>query len=112
MAQNENPAAQLINKASLIKRMIVGTGIGLVVISMLLLSAGDGDPAWGALWRIRPLVIVPLAGAAGGFCSYFMITFHYKAHVNKIVAMILSVFVFIIGLWMGIVLGLDGTMWN
>lgn len=32
--------------------------------------------------------------------------------VNKTVAMILSVVIFIIGLWLGIVLGLDGTYWN
>jgi hypothetical protein len=58
------------------------------------------------------LIIVPLAGTMGGFCNYFIVNFHSLVGLNKIIAMILSVIVFIVGLWLGIVLGLDGTMWN
>lgn len=96
----------------LIKRMIMGAAIGLLLISLFLLSAGEPDPAWGRLWILRPLIIVPLAGAIGGLCNYFIMLFHNQFSVNKVIAMILSVIVFIVGLWLGIVLGLDGTMWN
>lgn len=61
---------------------------------------------------IRPLITVPLAGAMGGLCSYFIIHFHNKVGVNKAFTMVLSVIVFIIGLWLGAVLGLNGTMWD
>ena len=91
--------------------MLVGAGIGLLLISLFLFSA-EFNPEWGKFWMIRPLVIVPLAGAMGGACNYVIAHFHNRVGVNKTIAMILSVIVFIIGLWMGIVLGLDGTMWD
>jgi hypothetical protein len=92
--------------------MLAGAGIGLLLISLFLLTAGESNPAWGKLWTIRPLIIVPLAGATGGVCNYFIVHFHSRAGVNKTVAVVLSAIVFIIGLWMGFVFGLDGTLWN
>jgi hypothetical protein len=82
------------------------------LISFLLLSADEPNPSWGKLWMIRPLIIVPLAGAAGGACNYFIVHFRDRVGVNKIVATVLSALIFVIGLWLGVVLGLDGTMWN
>lgn len=92
--------------------MLVGAGIGLLVISFFLLTAGGGDPAWGRLWMIRPLILVPFAGAMAGLCNYIILHYRHLVGLNKAVAIILSVIVSIVGLWMGIVLGLDGTMWN
>jgi len=111
MAQTNNSTSQS-GHISLVKRMLVGAGIGLLLISLFLLSAGEPNPEWGKLWMIRPLIIVPLAGAMGGLCNYFIVHINYQVGVNKTIAMILSVIVFIIGLWLGIVLGLDGTMWD
>ena len=107
-----NTSTSSIHQGSLVKRMLVGAGIGLLLISLFLLSAGEPNPEWGKLWMIRPLIIVPLAGAMGGLCNYFMVHFNSQVGLNKTIAVILSVIVFIIGLWLGIVLGLDGTMWN
>jgi len=111
MIQKSNSIAQ-VNQAALIKRMVVGAGIGLLLISLFLISAGEPNPEWGKLWRIKPLIIVPLAGAMGGLCNYFIVRFHNLAGMNKTIAIILSVIVFIIGLWLGTVLGLDGTYWD
>lgn len=111
MAQTNHSTAQPL-QGSLAKRMFVGAGIGLLLISFFLLSAGEPNPAWGKLWMIRPLIIVPLAGAMGGLCNYFIVHFHNQFGVNKILASLVSVIVFVVGLWLGIVLGLDGTMWN
>ena len=61
---------------------------------------------------ITSLIIVPLAGVIGGLCNYFIVNFHSLAVVNKTFAKIFSVIAFIIGLGLGIVLGLDGTMWD
>jgi len=107
-----NNSLSLPRQISLGKRMIVGAGIGLLLISMFLLSAGEPNPSWEKLWMIRPLIIVPLAGSMGGLCNYFILKYHNHVGVNKTIAMILSVIVFVIGLWLGTVLGLDGTMWN
>ncbi len=111
MTQSNNSTSQQ-QQVSLVKRILVGAGIGLLLISLFLLSADEPNPEWGKLWMIRPLIIVPLAGAMGGLCNYFIVHFHDQVGVNKTIAMIISVIVFIIGLWLGIVLGLDGTMWN
>jgi hypothetical protein len=92
--------------------MLVGAGIGLLLISMFLISAGEPNPEWGKLWMLKPLIIVPLAGAMGGLCNYFIVHFHYLAGLNKTIAIILSVIIFFIGLWLGTVLGLNGTMWD
>ncbi len=111
MTQSHNSTSQ-IRQGLLVTRMLVGAGIGLILISLFLLGAGEPNPEWGKLWMIRPLMIVPLAGAMGGLCNYFIFQFHTQVGVSKTIAMILSVLVFIIGIFLGIVLGLDGTMWN
>ena len=111
MTQTDDSTSQP-HQVSLAKRMLVGAGIGLMLISLFLASADEADPAWGKFWMIRPLIIVPLAGAMGGLCNYFIVGFHYLAGINKTVAVILSVIIFIVGLWLGTVLGLDGTMWD
>ncbi len=95
----------------LIKPVLIGAGIGLLVILFFLFGA-EGRPEWGSLWKLRPLIVTPLAGATGGAFYYFMDQLRHKNGVNPTVAVILSLVVFIIGLWMGIVLGLAGTMWN
>lgn len=61
---------------------------------------------------IRPLLMVPFAGAMGGLCNYFIVGRHTTIGLNKTVAVIISLLVFLAGLWMGIVLGLDGTLWD
>lgn len=111
MTQSNNATSQP-HQASLVKRMLVGAGIGLFLISVFLLSVREPNPEWRKLWMLRPLIIVSLAGATGGLCNYFIVHFHNQVGVNKTIAMISSVIVFIIGLWLGAVLGLDGTLWD
>lgn len=112
MKQEINAKNAAFSSGSLLKRMLTGAAIGLFLISLFLFMAGAGDPVWGKFWRIRPLIIVPLAGAAGGFCYHFLQLMHTREGWNKVVVTILGVAIFIIGLWLGTVLGLDGTMWN
>jgi hypothetical protein len=109
MTQANNSASQ--PTLSLTRRMLVGAGIGLLLISSFLIHA-EANPAWGKLWMIRPLIIVPLAGAMAGLCNYYLIHFRSLIGVSKTVAIAISVVVSIIGLWMGVVVGLDGTMWD
>ncbi len=111
MRQNNN-ATQTIYLNSLNKRMLIGAGIGLLLISLFLAGVNHPNPAWGKFWMVRPLIIVPLAGAMGGLCNYFIFHFHGLFGVNKIIAALVSTLVFVIGLWLGIVLGLAGTLWH
>jgi hypothetical protein len=55
--------------------------------------------------------VTPIAGAMGGAFYYLMDHLTYKG-LNRTVAVILSIIVFAVGIWMGTVLGLAGTMWD
>jgi hypothetical protein len=112
MTLSNNVTTQPIHPASLGKRMLQGAAIALILIIVFLLQAGEPNPDWPKLWMIRPLIIVPLAGAMGGVFYYFMDHLRYQGGWRKILANILSLVVYIIGLWLGTVLGLDGTMWD
>jgi hypothetical protein len=100
------------SQLSLTKRILIGAGIGLLLISLFLHGVKIPDPEWGKFWMIRPLIIVPLAGAMGGLCHYFIMHYHNQFGLHKIIAIALSLVVFVMGLWIGFVLGLDGTLWN
>lgn len=113
MARNNKTADQLTHPASLSKRMLLGGGIALILITAFLLPVfDDPKPEWGKLWMIRPLVIVSLAGAAGGGFYYFMDDLRLKGGLAKVLANLLSLLVYIVALWLGSVLGLDGTLWD
>ena len=92
--------------------MLIGAMIGLMLISLFVFGVDDPKPEWGKFWMIKPLIITPLAGAMGGLFFYFMNYISSRGGINKTLAIILSIIVFIIGLWLGIVLGLNGTMWD
>ncbi|WP_345103017.1 hypothetical protein [Mucilaginibacter panaciglaebae] len=102
----------LLVPVTLVKRAVLGAIIGLAIILFFVLSADRPHPEWGQLWMIRPLLVVPLAGAGGGFISYLTDTLGEQGGWKKAGAIALSVIVFVIALWLGIVLGLAGTMWN
>ena len=109
----DNLTSQPIDMPVLAKRMVIGTAVGLVLISAFLFTAGEANPEWGRFWRIRPLVIVPLSGAMGGVFYYFMVNYlRHKQGWQKTIAIVLSLIVCLIGLWLGTVLGLDGTYWD
>ena len=94
------------------KRMLIGGVIGLAVILFFILPINHPDAEWGQFWMIRPLIITPLAGAMAGLFSYLMAYLHKQYGWNKILTHTLSAIAFVIGIWMGIVLGLVGTLWH
>lgn len=96
----------------LVTRVLTGFAIGLAVILFFVLRVNPNHPNWGQYWMIQPLAITPLAGAAAGFCNHLLDVLRAENRSKKILANFLAVIIYIIGLWMGIVLGLHGTMWN
>ncbi|MGA0556626.1 potassium transporter KefB [Larkinella sp. VNQ87] len=100
-----------LQPGSLGKRALVGAVIGLVLIGIFLIGVKE-NPNWPTYWRLRPLLIVPLAGAVGGSVYYFLDYMRYQAGWNRVVVTLASLLIYIVGLWMGFVLGLDGTLWN
>lgn len=112
MTFDKNAAAPTIHPAPLYKRMLQGAAIALVLIILFLASADEADPAWPKFWMIRPLIIVPIAGAMGGAFHFFLDDLRSQGGWRKTLAILLSIVGFLIALWMGTILGLDGTMWN
>lgn len=112
MVHTQNSTTETRELGSLTLPMMLGAGIALAVISLFVFGADNTPAEWGKFWMIRPLIITPLAGATGGAFYHFMDRLRAKGEINGAVAIILSLLVYIIGLWLGIVLGLDGTMWD
>jgi hypothetical protein len=97
--------------SSLKSRMITGASIALALILLFLFGAEESDPSWSRYWILRPLVIVPLAGAAGGLFYDFMANLA-SAGWKKVLAIAVGSISFIIALWIGSVLGLAGYYWH
>ncbi|MDQ3290590.1 MAG: potassium transporter KefB [Bacteroidota bacterium] len=111
MTQKNELTTQKNQPAPFIKPILVGAGIALLVILFFVTAADDPKPEWGKYWMIRPLIVTPIAGAIGGAFYAFM-EYQSSRGFNRTVAILLSIVVYFIGLWLGTVLGLAGTMWN
>jgi drug/metabolite transporter (DMT)-like permease len=105
-------SSQTTHKPSLFTRMLIGAIAGLILISVFLLKADEPDPAWGKYWMIRPIIMMAFAGAMAGLCNYYLLRLHKKLRMSKTLAIIASIVISLAGLFIGFVLGLDGTMWN
>lgn len=111
MNQHSTARSQLLS-GSTIKLMLTGAAIGLVIICFLVLPVDEPNPDWGKYWRIRPLILTPLAGAFGILVFNIKNYLKPKSEIVKLLVFFISAIVFLIVLWMGVILGLDGTMWN
>lgn len=97
---------------SLLKRMFIGALIGFLVISFFVFGVDNPNPSWPENWRIRPLIVTPLAGGFGILSFYLSDIIGVKGEWPKIFLFFISIILFFVALWMGTVLGLAGTMWN
>lgn len=111
MTQKNNFIIRPIHPGLLATSILVGAAIALLLITAFVLPV-EGNPAWGKLWKIRPMVIVPIAGAVGGGIFYLLRHLAYQGGWKKVLVTALGALVYIIGLWLGTVLGLDGTLWD
>lgn len=66
MTRKNNSSGHATNQLSPAKPILIGAVIALIFISMFLFSVDHPKPEWGKLWMLKPLIIVPLAGAIGG----------------------------------------------
>lgn len=94
------------------KRALIGAGIALLLMALFLVGVDETEPHWPKLWFIRPLIIVQLAGGLGGAFYHIMDTEMPRKGWTRLLAIVISLIVYIILLWFGSVLGLDGTLWD
>lgn len=111
MTRTNDFISQLTFK-SVILRMLIGAAIGLAIISLFIFTIEDPNPEWGKYWRIKPIIITPLVAAFGFLSFYLKVYINPKSDAGKIVVFFMSVIAFIVALWLGTVLGLNGTLWN
>ncbi|WP_316832089.1 hypothetical protein [Pedobacter aquatilis] len=112
MTQEQNLKKQSILTLLVGKRMLTGALISLCIVSFFLIVAGKGNPGWGSYWQIKPLLLSPFLGSITGFC------YDITARLRKIngwtgkLLIVLSLIGYFVGIWMSLVLGLAGTLWN
>lgn len=111
MIQKQSQSEQ-IHPVPLAIPMTIGAAIALALISAFLYDAGTPKPEWPTYWRVRPMLLVPFAGAVGGLCWYLMDYVRAYGGWKIALANVLSVIIYIFGLWIGTVLGLVGTYWD
>ena len=110
MTQN-NLITDVVNSGNIWKPVLWGAAIGLVLMALFLMGV-EGDPAWGEYWKLRPMMVTPIAGAMGGGFFHFMDYIGREGGWKRIFCSFIGILGFIIALWLGSVLGLDGTLWN
>lgn len=111
MTQRSTIPATAFNRL-LVPRVVTGALVALIFITFFLYGFHNADPAWGRYWMWRPFVVVTLAGAGGGLFSFLIEHLAARKGWNKWVVRIVSLLVYLTGLFFGFVLGLDGTLWD
>lgn len=111
MVHKEEFSSQALITGALGLRMLYGAGIALLFIGIFLIGA-QTNPEWSEYWIARPLIIVPIAGAFGGAFFHFMAIPRSKGGWVKALAILFSFIGYVVIVWLGIVLGLDGTLWD
>jgi hypothetical protein len=112
MITQKNSSAPVISGPSMIKPMLLGAAIALVLIILFLSGVKHPNPAWPEYWKVRPFIVVPMAGAAGGFIYFLLYRLRRHGGWRMVLAHVLSLLGYIFALWMGTVAGLHGTLWN
>lgn len=111
MIHEQHFANERRDKQSFIKAAMTGGIVGLVIISVFVFTA-ETKQEWGTLWQIKPLVITPLVAALGGGAFYATLSFFSANRWPKALGMTIGVLAFMVALWLGVVLGLNGTLWD
>lgn len=91
---------------------VLGYLIALGIIISILISVNQPKPEWGKYWYVKPLIITPFVGSIGGLGFYLINTLNTQTNILKFFKIILSIIIFLFFLWIGTILGLDGTLWN
>ena len=108
----ERTEVKEFNRTLMTKRALIGAGIALLLMALFLVGVDELEPHWPKLWFIRPLIVVQLAGAIGGAFYHIMDTEMPRKAWGRILAIVISLIVYILAFWLGSVFGLDGTLWD
>lgn len=101
------------HRFSLPQLLVIGAMLGLAVILFFIVPAiRQPNPAWSNYWILQPLSVTPLAGAMAGVWYYMMDYLRVRGGWKALLANVLTVVGCFVAIWLGVVLGLIGTMWD
>jgi hypothetical protein len=112
MREKRNLKEQPQKKFSAVKPLLIGAALGLIVILIFVFRVSTPKVQSGKFWMVRPLITESIAGAIGALFFYFMNYMGSNGAINKTMALLLGVIVFILALWLGIIAGGDSTIWD
>lgn len=99
---------QILHSKALTKRAWQGAGIAFALMSIFLLIANSRDMEFEA-WELVPLTAVSAGGAIGGIFYCLMDPLRNQGNTQKILANVLSVLVYMVSLYCGLILALNAT---
>ena len=107
-----NLTSRSYKRPLLLRNALTGMVIAFAIILFFILQVDVPNPEWPELWMVRPLIITPLAGAFGGALYYIINNHNHDSGTKSILLRCISLLLYLFILWVGIILGLDGTLWD
>lgn len=101
-----------VRPAAIAKTMVIGLIFGLAIISLFVFTVSSPKEEWGNNWRMQPLILTPMIVAFGSLAFLANRIFKPQTKTAKTLLLIASIIAFIFSIWIGIVIGLNGTLWN
>lgn len=92
--------------------LTLGFAIAFVLVTALILSVNNPNPVWGKNWFVRPILLTPVIAATGAGVSYLISTISFRNQLFNLFKILLCLLAYIFFLWIGTVIGFNGTLWN
>jgi hypothetical protein len=106
------PPIYRLKTKTILLNVLTGYVVGLGVISLFISAVDHPKPEWGTYWMLRPLIITPLASACGALALLLPDFLKLITPWKRILALLAGLLLFMAAMWTGIILGLDGTLWD
>lgn len=102
---------QITGANALGKRIFLGAMAGWVLISFFLISAEHTDPAWDELWWLRPLVVMPAAGALAAIFNFYIGLLNTGGW-KRIAIKMVGGLAYLVAAWLGLIIAVAGYYWH
>jgi hypothetical protein len=106
------PPIYYLKRKTILLNALTGYVVGLGVISLFISGLDNPKPEWGKYWMIQPLVITPIFSAFGSLALLLPDFLKIISPWKRLLALLAGLFIYMLLMWTGIVLGLAGTMWD
>ena len=101
-----------INKGMYVYIFLLGATISLIIMYSFISSIQIPSPNWGTYWQFKPLILGPIIAGLGMILAYMALKYMMTLKLPKILSYLFALIIFIIILWVSMVLGFNGTLWD